>query len=358
MLNNKNHYPTQKRYKNGSNAAATSFKKNKPDNNTQNKTKTTDYNELFQNALDYRRNSKIPLDSPFRLINLAGDSVADVAVDFYSDFAAISWYSPKPLPLKDKIVDAILKLDIKVAGIYEVRRFNSSASAQTYRHLTGIEAPEFFEVEEEGEKFLCSFSHGQNAGFFIDNRENRKLIREISSGKRVLNLFAYTGALSVVAARACASDVVTVDISKSYNNWAKKNLVLNGFDKFSEKVFTFDALDYMNFCLKKDYRFDFVILDPPSFATRVNNKPFSTRKNYSDLLAAAAKIININGIILAVCNTAAMAEDEFKFIINDSLKSAGVKKFKLAKGGGLPLDFRCQAGDWQANYLKSYIIEF
>ena len=316
-----------------------------------------DYLKLFQAALKYRQENQLSFNSPFRLINLSGDGVPDVAVDFYANFAAISWYSSGAATQKNKITDALLKLNIKIDGIYEVCRFNSSASAQNYRHVSGLTAPEFFEVNENGSKFLCSFSHGQNAGFFIDNRANRKIISENSLDRKVLNLFAYTGGLSVVAARAGANDVVTVDIAKSYNSWAKKNLIVNGYEDFAEKVLTFDALDYMNFCQKKENFFDFIILDPPSFATSVNKKPFSTKKNYGELLSAAVKILNKNAIILAICNTAGMPDSEFKFIITDALKMAGVKNFQLEKGGGLPIDFKCCADDDKTNYLKNYLIK-
>jgi len=293
----------------------------------------------------------------YRLINLHGDGLPGAAVDIYGKFAAISWYSKNAMELKNALVERLLQID-RVLGVYEVERFNSSQKAQNYKHAGGEASPDFFEVNEGGLRFLCSFHHGQNAGFFIDNRGNREFIARYSKGGSVLNLFSYTGALSVVAAACGAVSVTTVDLSRAYNDWARENLKLNGFLEAAEKVLTFDALDYMRFCLKKGYKFDFIILDPPSFALSLDKKPFSTLKNYKELLAAAYAILSPGGMIAAICNTAGYKRADFKNMIGETFRDISASGFKIIDGPKMPPDFNRGPNDRELDYLKNFYVKF
>jgi len=293
----------------------------------------------------------------YRLINLHGDGLADAAVDIYGGFAAISWYSKNAMEFKGALCERLLQI-ARVRGVYDVERFNSSQKAQNYRHIGGEASPDFFEINEGGLRFLCSFSHGQNAGFFIDNRGNREFIAKYSKGRSVLNLFSYTGALSVVAAACGAASVTTVDLSRAYNDWARENLKLNGFAKEAEKVLTFDALDYMRFCLKKGYKFDFIILDPPSFALSLDKKPFSTLKNYNALLLAAYAILSPGGMIAAICNTAGYKRADFKNMIDETFQGLSTSGFKIMDGPKMPPDFNRGPNDRELDYLKNFYVKF
>ncbi len=293
----------------------------------------------------------------YRLINLHGDKIADAAVDVYGEFAAISWYSKNARELKTALVERLLQVD-RIRGVYDIDRFNSSQKAQNYRHAGGKISPDFFEIEEGGLRFLCSFNHGQNAGFFIDNRGNREFIARFSKGRAVLNLFSYTGALSVVAAGSGASSVITVDLSRSYNEWARENLKLNGFMEAAGKVLTFDAMDYMRFCLKKGYKFDFIILDPPSFALSLDKKPFSTLKNYKELLLAAYAVLSPGGMIAAICNTAGYKRSDFKEMIADTFNGLSTSGFKIIDGPAMPPDFNRRPNDRDLDYLKNFYVRF
>lgn len=122
-----------------------------------------------------------------------------------------------------------------------------------------------FIVEENGLKFIVNLSDYLDTGLFLDHRLTRQRVREESRGKKVLNLFAYTGSFSVYAAAGGAGKVITVDLSNTYLDWAKRNLQLNGFEnEQSYPCIHADVLQYLDQLPEND--FDLVILDPPTFS--------------------------------------------------------------------------------------------
>jgi 23S rRNA (cytosine1962-C5)-methyltransferase len=120
-------------------------------------------------------------------------------------------------------------------------------------------------VEENELKFIINLSDYLDTGLFLDHRSTRQMVREKSSGKKVLNLFAYTGSFSVYAAAGNATEVVTVDLSKTYLSWAQRNMQLNEFK--TEAVNKFIHADVKQYLkeLPADY-FDIVVMDPPTFS--------------------------------------------------------------------------------------------
>jgi 23S rRNA (cytosine1962-C5)-methyltransferase len=122
-----------------------------------------------------------------------------------------------------------------------------------------------FQVEESGLKFIVNLSDYLDTGLFLDHRLTRQQVMGLCKGKKVLNLFAYTGSFSVYAAAGGASEVVTVDLSKTYLNWADRNLALNGFsDPVKYKNVHADVMQYLK-TLPAGY-FDLVVMDPPTFS--------------------------------------------------------------------------------------------
>jgi 23S rRNA (cytosine1962-C5)-methyltransferase len=122
-----------------------------------------------------------------------------------------------------------------------------------------------FVVEENKLKFIVNLSDYLDTGLFLDHRVTREKVRVDSRDKKVLNLFSYTGSFSVYAASGGASEVVTVDLSKTYSEWAKRNMQLNGFIDLSRyKFIQADVLQYLD-TVPENY-FDLIILDPPTFS--------------------------------------------------------------------------------------------
>ena len=128
-------------------------------------------------------------------------------------------------------------------------------------------------VEENGLKFIVNLKDYLDTGLFLDHRNLRDIVRKASEGKRVLNLFSYTGSFSVYVAAGGAEQVTTVDLSNTYLSWARRNMVLNGFD--DKEKYTFlseDVKPFLKTLGKNSY--DLIILDPPTFSNRKKMKHF------------------------------------------------------------------------------------
>jgi 23S rRNA (cytosine1962-C5)-methyltransferase len=144
---------------------------------------------------------------------------------------------------------------------------------------------EFFNVTEGGLNFQVNLGDYLDTGLFPDHRITRALVRDAAGGKRVLNLFCYTGAFSVYAAAGGASEVMSVDLSKTYLEWARRNMALNGFTDPAR--YSFERADVLQFLpTLPDGYFDLVVLDPPTFS---NSKKM---QDYLDIVEDHAGMIN------------------------------------------------------------------
>jgi 23S rRNA (cytosine1962-C5)-methyltransferase len=142
----------------------------------------------------------------------------------------------------------------------------------------------FFEVSEGGLKFLINLTDYLDTGLFIDHRITREMVRKESMGKKVLNLFCYTGSFSVYAAAGNAAQVVSVDLSNTYLDWAKRNMELNGFKGAAYEFLRADVTQWLGGVPDKSY--DLIILDPPTFS---NSKAM---KDIFDIQLQHVELIN------------------------------------------------------------------
>ncbi len=173
-------------------------------------------------------------------------------------------------------------------------------------------------VNEGGLTFKVNLSDYLDTGLFLDHRKTRSLVRSQVKGKRVLNLFCYTGTFSVYAASGGAKEVDSVDMSNTYLDWAAENFALNGFQAFSvtpEKLpqadktktpFTLiraDALKFIDNAKKQGLRWDYIILDPPTFS---NSKKMSDtldiRRDYQSIIASCLALLSSGGTLLFSSN--------------------------------------------------------
>ena len=169
--------------------------------------------------------------------------------------------------------------------------------------------PDRVTVTENGYKFKIDWTTGQKTGFFIDQRENRKLLEKYTDGKSVLNMFGYTGAFSVYAMKNAAV-VHTVDSSFPAIELANENIKLNyGEDKRHES-FQVDAFDYLNH-IKDQY--DLIILDPPAFAKH-NNVLANALQGYKRLNMKAIEQIKPGGIIFTFSCSQVVTKENFRKI--------------------------------------------
>lgn len=152
-------------------------------------------------------------------------------------------------------------------------------------------------VEESGLKFFVNLSDYLDTGLFLDHRSTRQQVRDKSAGKKVLNLFAYTGSFSVYAAAGGAEEVVTVDLSRTYLEWAKRNMALNEFTETSKYQFVqADVKQYLP-TLHDDY-FDIIVMDPPTFSNSKRMNDFlDIQKDHVEMINQCIQKLRPGGCV-------------------------------------------------------------
>ncbi len=157
------------------------------------------------------------------------------------------------------------------------------------------ERGEFLEVGEGGLKFLVNLRDYLDTGLFLDHRPLRAHVRDLARGKRFLNLFCYTGSVSVYAAAGGASETVSVDLSQTYLDWAARNLALNGFDQAQHRLVWADAPGYLQ---THSGMFDLIFVDPPTFSNSKRAEDFDVQRDHARLLNLCGERLLPNGTIL------------------------------------------------------------
>ncbi len=152
-------------------------------------------------------------------------------------------------------------------------------------------------VVEYGLQFIVNLSDYLDTGLFLDHRPARKLLREMANGKRVLNLYGYTGSLSVAAAAGGARQVTTVDLSNTYLEWAKRNFVQNRLKTDQHRFERADALPFLRDAFRRRLRYDLIVVDPPSFSNskKMQAGSFDVQRDHVELLVAAFALLETGG---------------------------------------------------------------
>jgi 23S rRNA G2069 N7-methylase RlmK/C1962 C5-methylase RlmI len=166
-------------------------------------------------------------------------------------------------------------------------------------------------AQENDLNYVLKSHVGFSQGIFLDQRANRALIKKLSKNKTVLNLFCYTGGFSVAAAKGLATQVLSVDTSATYLNWAKENFQSNQL-KNAEWIQQ-DSLLFLKGAAKRQQKYDLIIIDPPSFSRGTKKiKPFKIEKDYKSLLDLSFKVLAPNGKIFFSTNFEKWSLEEFK----------------------------------------------
>lgn len=171
-----------------------------------------------------------------------------------------------------------------------------------------------FEVEENGLKFIVNLSDYLDTGLFLDHRITRQMVKGQAEGKKVLNLFAYTGSFSVYAAAGNANQVVTVDLSKTYLSWAEKNLKLNGYTETEKyKLISADVKQYLK-TIPACY-YDIIIMDPPTFSnSKRMNDILDIQRDHSELINDCLAGLKTGGVLYFSTNSRRFVLEEVKIM--------------------------------------------
>jgi 23S rRNA (cytosine1962-C5)-methyltransferase len=294
----------------------------------------------------------------YRLVNGEGDGLPGLTVDRYNDHLMVQLFSAGWKPYLDLVADTFHRF-ISPAGIYEkfrpqqTRELALDESRDYSRLLFGSGAPARLAVKENGLTFLVELERGLNTGLFLDQRRNRKDLGARARGKKLLNLFAYTGAFSVTAAAAGAEKVTTVDVSASYLDWAKENFGANRLNPKRHEFMTGDCHQVLGDLRTQGRTFDIILMDPPSFSTTARSR-FTTRQGTSELVAAALPILEPGGLLITSSNHQKIdLPDYLKELRRGALKAGCGLKVVLSTGQ--PEDFPFPVTFAEGRYLK-YVI--
>ncbi|MEO9945374.1 bifunctional 23S rRNA (guanine(2069)-N(7))-methyltransferase RlmK/23S rRNA (guanine(2445)-N(2))-methyltransferase RlmL [Paraglaciecola sp.] len=259
----------------------------------------------------------------------------NVAVDRYADYLVVHEYAaPKDVPehkAKKRLQDVILSLP-QVTGIdankiiLKVRE--QQKGKNQYQKVS--QRKETIEVFENGAKFIVNLFDYLDTGLFLDHRITRQLIQQKSNCKDVLNLFAYTGSVSVHAALGRAKSITTVDMSNTYIDWAKENFKLNGL----KGAYEFIQADCLTWLKHHNSKYDLMFIDPPSFSnSKRMESTWDVQRDHINLLSDALKCLNPGGEIIFSNNLRQFKLDEA------TLTKMGVSIKNISKQT-LPEDFQ------------------
>ncbi len=309
----------------------------------------------IKNALKYRESIDLisdPQTNVFRLVNAEGDSLPGLIIDYYNGVAVMQMHSVGMSRMRKELTEILIQLlGEKLTAVYD-------KSEGTIPYMSGISVVNEFlygdsgpvTVMENGFQFIIDFKSGQKTGFFIDQRENRKLISEYSKEKSILNMFGYTGGFSVYAMKD-ASLVHTVDSSSSAIKLADENIRLNYGDDSRHKSFEADAFKYLNDINNK---YDFIILDPPAFAKH-NNVLANALQGYKRLNTMAIEQIKPKGIIFTFSCSQVVTRENFRKSVFAAAANTG-RKVKILHQMSQPPDHPVNIYHPESEYLKGLVL--
>lgn len=166
-------------------------------------------------------------------------------------------------------------------------------------------------IEEGGLSFIVDFGEHLDTGLFLDHRPTRALVRTASSGKRVLNLFSYTGSFSVYAAAGGAAQVTSVDLSKTYLGWASRNLAVNGFEGPRFPLERAEVRRYLSEAEERGSRWDLIVCDPPTFSnSSASDADFDINREWPTLVAACLALLAPDGTLVFSTNSRKLKWDD------------------------------------------------
>jgi len=294
------------------------------------------------------------LTNAVRLVHAEGDELSGLVIDRYNDVIVVEIANHGIDRLRPLIID-VLRRELSPRGIYvkndlPVRKLEHLPQESEW--LGDGEPPT--EVVENGLRFRIDPAEGQKTGFFLDQRGNRAITRELASGARVLNLFSYSGAFGVYAAAGGAASVENVDVSAKAVELAQTNHALNGLEANITQT-TADAFSYVRKLASERAQFDVVIVDPPAFA-KSRGEVDRAARGYKDINLYAMKLLAPGGRILTFSCSGHVSPDLFQKIVFSAALDAGKRLSflrRLSAGPDHPVSLYCPEGE----YLKGFLLQ-
>jgi 23S rRNA (guanine2445-N2)-methyltransferase / 23S rRNA (guanine2069-N7)-methyltransferase len=228
-----------------------------------------------------------------------------VAIDKYGDSLHVQEYAaPASIPEKNakRHIQQILRILPAATGVHSENIFLKTRQIQkgTNQYQKQDKTKKRIEVNEQGLKFLVNLTDYIDTGLFLDHRKTRSRVRNLAEDKRFLNLFAYTGAMSVYAADGGATSTLTIDMSNTYLSWAEDNMLLNKFNVWNNKFVKANCLEWIKTSKEK---FDLIFLDPPSFSnSKSMDGNFDIQRDHKYLIEKTMDLLDEGGTLIFSTN--------------------------------------------------------
>ncbi len=291
----------------------------------------------------------------YRLVNAEADGMPGLIVDLYGDVAVCQFLSAGAEFFREEVVQA-LETVARPAAVHE----RSDTDARTKEGLekkTGLLAGSPGRVEvvitESGVKYAVNVVDGHKTGFYLDQRENRKVLSDMASDAEVLNCFSYTGGFGLSALSGGARTVTNIDTSAPALEMAAKNALLNGFDPTKMNNITGDVFRELRLFRDRGQDFGIVVLDPPKFAESASQVPGAAR-GYKDINMLGMKLVRRGGLLFTFSCSGHMTPELFRKVVADAAVDAGrqVQVIRVLQQAG---DHPVMLNFPEGLYLKGFV---
>ena len=317
------------------------------------------WEEKISKALNLRKSSILINDSNnvFRLIHAEGDHMPGFICDIYNQVAVFQFHSIGMWKLKKSFSKIIQKLLPQIEIIYD-----KSEKTLPKKHIDQYSIENSYllknselkntNVLENGNEFKIDWENGQKTGFFIDQRENRKFLGEMSKGKKILNTFCYSGGFSIYALNSGAKEVHSLDSSQKAIDLVDENIDLLKDKNIKHLSILEDAMDFIK---DLDNEYDIIVLDPPAFAKHIKVK-HKALQGYKRLNIKAIEQIKPNGILFTFSCSQVIDNNLFRHMVLSSAIIAG-RNVSILKQLHQPADHPINIFHPESEYLKGLILK-
>jgi 23S rRNA (cytosine1962-C5)-methyltransferase len=309
--------------------------------------------ERLGRAMALRATILDPTTTAYRWVHGEGDRMPGVVVDRYAHVAVLRLDGEAIATWTDRLADLLFELAAP-RGVRSIAlRSTIRGSESKLVTLRGEDPPEVVAVEEHGMPFLVDLAHGQKTGAFLDQRDNRRRIRGLAHGRRVLNLFSYAGGFSLAAALGGASAVTSVDVAASAHVTAQASFGHANVSLDDHRFVTADVFRFLEQARARGERWDLVISDPPNMAPNEATRPRALAA-YRRLHGLCASVLEDSGMFFAASCSSHVGLDEFLATLGDDALGRGDLRILEIAGAGP--DHPVLPGFPEGRYLKACLL--
>lgn len=290
----------------------------------------------------------------YRLVHGEGDQLPGLVIDVYGKTAVMQAHSVGMHVVRQTLAQAIIDAcEGSISSVYYKSETTLPYKANLNQENGFLIGGDDCDVAmENGLKFHIDWLRGQKTGFFVDQRENRRLLEHYSRGRNVLNMFCYTGGFSVYAMRGAAQCVHSVDSSAKAIDLTRANVALNFEDTARHEAFTEDAFKFLE---TAGSNYDLIVLDPPAFAKH-KGALHNAIKGYTRLNNIAFRKIRKGGIIFTFSCSQAVNKEQFRLAVFTAAAQSG-RHVRILHQLHQPEDHPISIYHPEGEYLKGLVLE-